>query len=185
VNRRQQILWPVATVVAAIGGCGGDPDGGDRVDISGIYRTSHHTDNGMGCAMEGATVTDPTHFRIQRESLLGVPVYSYEGCDGPTEAECGTGSSALGVPFSEPIPGGYRGEVFYSFGSAPDCTLGHNEGTAVLQDDGSLRIEVREHEEALEMVSEDDCGSDAAESRAGSLPCTTFQVLVGVPVDAT
>jgi hypothetical protein len=167
---------PAIILCAALaGGCS------DDVDISGLYQTSYHTQNTGDCATEGPAITDdPPYFLIELSNFLGQEFYTFSECSSASETDC-TGFGIFGQSFTEPIDGGWRGEMSLASYSGDQCYLTFAHGQAILADDGTLRIEWRSYSEQA-TLSDDDCTAEEAGDRGDDMPCELFDVLVGQPV---
>lgn len=170
MNKLLALLVPVALSA----GCT------DEVDISGMYETTYHTRNTGDCDTEGPAVTDdPPYFQIEAAELFGQEYYTFRECSSSSADDC-TGFGFFGQSFTEPIDGGWRGEMTLSAYSGDICTLTYAHGQAVLVAD-TLEVEWRSYSGQV-TLGEDDClDADAAE-RQDELGCESYDVMVGQPV---
>lgn len=155
--------------VALVAACGG---GDDAPDLSGMYQVSHHTRSDTSCTSEGAEVTDFAYFQLVDGFIDG---YDLEECDTADPASCAAGI----IGFPEAGDGGwYMNGANTQTGGGTTCNLYRTKRSAVLQSDGTLRIELRDWAEYGER-SEADCTLDAAESLSGDANCESFEVIIG------
>lgn len=168
--------FPALLILTALTvGCAGE------VDIGGLYETTYHTRNTSDCSVEGPAVTDdPPYFLLELSDFLGQEFYSFSECTSASEEDC-SGFGIFGQSFSEPIDDGWRGEMSLATYSGDICTLTFAQGDAILQDDGSLRIQWRSYS-AEASLSNDDCTAEEAGDRGTELPCAGFEVLEGQAV---
>ncbi len=162
-------------LISLLAACGGDPD------LTGMYQATYHTANDQDCTVEGPAVTEPPFFRFAEEEFFGQTYFQLSLCSGADEATCtGFAGSFL---FAEPIDGGYRARYSSSSEGIDSCLLGYGVGTAVQEDDG-VRVELRSYGEDVLGLTGDACSTDEAESRGESMPCESFEVMVGTLVPA-
>lgn len=152
--------------------------GDSKVDLSGMYLVTYHTQNESDCSVEGASVDEPAYFLMAEEDIFGQTYYSLGECESQDESTCSGGGLFLGMIFSKPIDNGWAGEMSMSSGSGDPCALTYSEAEAVFQDDDSLRVEVRAWGEET-TVGEGECGYELAEERGTDMPCTNFEVMIG------
>lgn len=153
--------------------------GSGEVDLTGIYAVTYHTLGDADCQVEGATATDPPYFRLQRESLFGVEVFTYSTCDGATDETCAdSGGVLFGLSFQQPVEDGWIGEVSASSGFGDPCLLTYSTSSALLQEDGTVRIVAKSYSEEV-TVPEEQCGYELAEMKGSSMACSSHEVLVG------
>jgi len=155
--------------------------GDSKVDLSGMYSVTYHTQNQTDCNVEGEAVDEPAYFRMAEEELLGQKYFSLSECDSADEATCTGGGLFFGMIFSMPIDNGWKGKMSMSTGTGDPCALTYSEASAVFQEDDSLRIEVRAWSEEI-TVAEGECGYELAEERGTSMPCSNFEVMAGTDV---
>jgi len=157
-------------LIATFGGCGGSPD------LTGTYEVTYHTINDQSCTVEGPAATEPPYFRFAEEEFLGQSFFQLSWCTSADEASCtGFAGSFL---FAEEIDDGWRAQYSSSSGGFDSCLLGYGEGTAVVTDDG-VRIELRSYSEDVPGLTGDACSTDEAGERGDSMPCESFEVLLG------
>jgi hypothetical protein len=156
-------------------GCGGDP-----LDISGVYRTTQHLLDPLGCG-EGAPESEPPYFGLQKGKFIYVDYFDLQECTSAEHATCDPGFG-LFFDFVEERDGGWYGELSYASGGSGSCTLGYTESFArseEVEDGRSLHITIEEHlEEDASLIGEA-CSSDEATARGKDMPCVSREALQG------
>lgn len=153
--------------------------GNSEVDLTGIYEVTYHTYGEADCEAEGAPATEPPYYRLQRETFFGVDVFTYSTCDGPTEDSCAdSGGILFGLSFQQPVEGGWIGEVSAASGAGDPCFLVYSTSSALLEEDGQVRIVARSWAEEL-VLPEEQCKYELAEMRGSAMPCASHEVIVG------
>lgn len=165
--------------VVVMSGCSGS----GPPDIRGMWQVATHTENTSACDAEGPAVVDPPYINFVRESFFGQSWLTYESCDDPAGTSC-TGGGLFSIAYFDEIEDGYRAEVTSSSGSGTSCSLSYVESTAIVQEDGSLRIETRSKSETITVASSDECTIDEARARKATMPCRNFEVITATRVVA-
>jgi len=93
---------------------------------------------------------------------------------GAAGADCASPGSIFGVLYSEPLPSGWRAEVYEATGTPGACTLKGVDSTAVLGATG-LRIETRWKQ--VEPPAGAPCDVDEARARRATMTCAEYEVL--------
>lgn len=167
---------PTILLLVLVFGCGDS-----KVDLTGMYQVTYHTQSDTDCSVEGAAVDEPAYFLMEEDEIFGRAYFSMSECETADEATCSGGGLFFGMIFSIPIDDGWKGQMSMSSGSGDPCALTYSEASAVFQEDDSLRVETRAWSEEV-TVAEGECGTELAEARGTSMPCVNFEVMVGAEV---
>ncbi len=161
-------LVAVALLFAAA--CGDDPP-----DITGLYMTTAHEASASACSGGATPDPSPPYFRIEEREILGAPYHTRTSCQDTDPASCSGGGGIL----TEETGDGYRGDIYLSSGEPASCTLARSAYDASLDGD-QLTWENLNYSESGAF---DRCDPDEAEARADEMPCTSYELMVGVRVD--
>jgi hypothetical protein len=157
----------------AVAACGG---GSNTVDLTGMYQVTADVGS-MPCGTDQPVAMPPAYLKFQKMNLLGHDYYAFDGCSDAAGTMC-DGSGGVFTAFSEPISGGWRGEVTSWSGNGGTCAITYDLRTAML-DNKSLAIDIEDHEGSV-MVPDAQC-TDAETKMVGpTLPCTMHE-----SIDAT
>ena len=172
--RRTAWVWLWAFAVAGPAACASDPE------IGGIYQTTVHTLNTMGCE-EGPPDGDNPYFQIKKQDLLGHIVYGFGTCTSADPGSC-TDLGLFSIAFTLPGENGWTGATASASSDGSQmCSLGYSESSATLQAGGGVHVELRTYLQDV-MLSPDACTTDEAERRGTSLPCTRYEKIEGTRV---
>ena len=147
--------------------CGDDPP-----DITGLYMTTAHESSATSCS--GGTTPDgsPPYFRIEERELLGVSYHTHTSCQDTDPATCSGGGGIL----IDETDDGYRGDAYISVGDPAACTLIYSSYQASLDGD-QLTWDNLNYSDSGPI---DPCTTDEAEARGDDMPCTSYEVMVGI-----
>lgn len=156
--------------LALAAGCGGDPP-----DITGLYMTTSHEASPTACS--GGTTPDgsPPYFRIEEREILGAPYRTRTSCQDADPGSC-TGGGGILVDETDD---GYRGDAYVAAGDPSACTLIYSAYEASLEGE-ELSYQNLNYSESGAL---DPCTTDEAEARGDDMPCTSYELMVGVRVD--
>ena len=156
-------------LVAFLAACGSDPP-----DIKGLYMTTSH-ESAQGACEGGEDLGQmPPYFRIEEREILGADYHTRVDCQDTDESSC-TGGGGILVDGTDD---GYRGDAYLSSGDSSGCSLVYSSYDASLDGD-QLTYENYNYSETGPI---DPCTTDEAEARKDDMPCTSYEVLVGVRV---
>jgi hypothetical protein len=168
---RSALCTLMATGIVGLAGCHKDGE-----ELLGVWAVTSHTENDLGCDVEGAAVADPAFIKFVEGSFFGQDYYEYVACTDAGGAACEEPGFLFGLLYAEPIDGGMRAAIYAASGSPDDCLLSATVSDAVVAG-AALRIETRRR--VQDNVTGTRCDADDAQARAGSLPCDGLEVLVG------
>jgi hypothetical protein len=156
-------------LVVLAAACGDDPP-----DITGLYMTTAHESSASAC--EDGTTPDgsPPYFRIEERELLGVSYRTRTSCQDTEPSSCSGGGGIL----VDETGDGYRGDAYVAAGDETACTLIYSSYQASLDGD-QLTWENLNHSESGAIAP---CTTDEAEARGDEMPCTSYELMVGVRV---
>jgi hypothetical protein len=170
----------VGLVVLAFAGCG--DDGKDAGYFVGVYEVTYHTRNEVACDVEGAPSTDYDYFQLTEDEFFGRTFLAFAECGTSDPTSC-SGGGIFNSYFK--LSGDWVNELMTSSGGGDiACVLGFVHGEMVEQDDGSLRFEIFSYVEEDDTLSEEECDTDLAQARGDSMPCESYEVIVGAPLAA-
>ena len=152
----------VLVISSACGG--GDPD------FVGTYMTTSHVSNQTQCSGADTPIDAPPYFRITSQKFFGATVYTRDDCDSADQASCVSGGGLVdstGVGF-----------VLTQSGDASSCSLGYISYQAALDGD-ELTFSTTTYADSGAI---DPCTTDEAEKRGDSMPCQSYDILVGTRV---
>lgn len=165
----------VILLLAAAAGCGQPYD-----DLLGVWQVTSKTQNDTVCDTEGPAVADAApYLKFVEGEFFGQEYAQYVECsDAGTTCE-DPGGLFGGLLYAEEISGGVRASIFAaSHGGDPnDCLLSGTISDATISG-GMLRIETRHRTE--DNVSGTACESDDAQARFAQMPCSGYEVTLGV-----
>lgn len=153
-----------AMLMASACGGGGDPD------FVGMYMTTSHVTNETQCTGADTPVDGPAYFRITSQEFFGQTVYTRDDCDTADEASCVSGGGL--------VDSSGTGFVSTQSGDATSCSLGYISFEASLDGD-ELTFSTTTYADSGAI---DPCTTDEAERRGDSMPCESYDVIVGTRV---
>ena len=162
--------------------CGGGDEAVELPPIGGVYQTTQHLVNPTDCSQDGSDHASTP--------LRGAPVshdeffkVEFSAMSDRWELEWCPDSSGSGCSFSlfsvEQTSGGWFKENAQAGGqSGFDCENTRQTYTALLNDDGTLRLEYRIYIQALP-EGDPQCNLAAAQALEADVHCAGFEVIEG------
>ncbi|HUQ05903.1 MAG TPA: hypothetical protein VM261_25550 [Kofleriaceae bacterium] len=168
------LIAAAAVLATGAAGCGQPYD-----DLLGVWQVTSKTENDTVCDTEGAAVTDAApYLKFVEGEFFGQEYAQVVDCTDAVTCE-EAGGLFGGLLYAEEISGGVRATIYSaSHGGDPnDCLLSGAISDATVSG-GMLRIATRRRSQ--DNVSGTACDSDDAKDRFDSMPCTGYEVTLGV-----